>query len=154
MQVAFTVLELDNMAENAHHEIAGLFFFVDLVRDQLYKLFLLGAQPQGIRPPPNRLRLKRTPDIVRCSQLVSPFHADRAVFRPNHDNRHLFAPAVLFHGRQHLEAVHFRCHDVQQHQIDTCLHILQGSHRLQSVLRLNNSVFFLQHGGQNEAVHL
>ena len=117
VKAAFPIPEFHDMAQDRNHKAGILLFLKHLVRDHLDELPLLCVKHDGIdHPSLYNQRIKRTADIVRNAQLISPLYIGRHALCGNHDHRHIFDPLLLIHDRQDFESVHLRHHNVQKDQ--------------------------------------
>ena len=154
VHAALAIAELDNMAEDGNHQRVGFFVFVDLVGHQLHQALLLAVQHQGVdHTAAHHRHIKGAADIVGRAQIVGALYERGGVFGRDHDDRQFVDPVILIHGSQHIEAVFYRHHDVQQQQINAAV-FLDHFDGLLSVFCFQDLVFLAQHFGKDGAVHL
>ena len=155
MRAAFLVAEFHDMTENINHNMTGLFFFFVLLLQKRHQRLLFCVKQHGIQHTAlDNTRIKRTIDIVCRAHLVGLTDGADAFIAGNNDNRHLINQVRVVHLLQHLEAVHHRHHNVEQHERDILFLRTHDVHSFQTVLRLDNIIFVLQNLLQQKAVHL
>ncbi len=71
-------------------------------------------------------RIEGFGQIVFRSKLYAAHNSVEFGRGGDHHDRRVFQPPVVLHGLQHLDAVHARHHDVEEHQIERrCAHMIQ-----------------------------
>ena len=155
MRAAFLVAEFHDMAENINHNMTGLLFFFVLLLQKRHQRLLLGVKQHGIQHAAlHNARIKRTVDIICRTHLVSLTDGADAFITGDNNNRHLINQMRVIHLLQHLEAVHHRHHDIEQHERDIFFLLAHDVHSFQTVFCFDNIIFILQNFLQQEAVHL
>lgn len=151
---ALAVAELDDVAENADHDIAVPLIAVDLVGDHAHQPLLVGVEPERVLDAAlDDVRVERTADVVGNAETVAALDGLAVVGGGDHDDRNLVDPAELVHVLEHGKAVHLRHIDVEQHQIDVHI-LLEHPERLRAVHCLCVFVSLAQDGLEHFSVHL
>ena len=151
---ALAVAELDDVAENADHDIAVPLVAVDLVGDHAHQPLLVGVEPERVLDAAlDDVRVERTADVVGNAETVAALNGLAVVGGGDHDDRNLVDPAELVHVLEHGKAVHLRHIDVEQHQIDVHI-LLEHPERLRAVHCLCVFVSLAQDGLEHFSVHL
>ena len=154
MQAALAVAELDDMTEDADHDMAVLLVLIDLVGDHAHQPLLVGVEPERVFDAAlDDVRVERTADVVGNAETVAALNGLAVVGGGDHDDRNLVDPAELVHVLEHGEAVHLRHIDVEQHQIDVHI-LLEHPERLRAVHCLCVFVSLAQDGLEHFSVHL
>ena len=134
VQAAFAVAELHDVAEDVHHQVVGLLLLEDLVDDHALELLLLGVQRDGVlHAMPDDAAVERAADVLGGAQVVGVVHVGRRGFRRDDDDGQRVDEAALAQGGQHLEPVHHRHDDVQQHERDVVAFAVEDVERLDAV---------------------
>jgi len=151
---ALAVAELDDVAEDADHDIVVPLVAVDLVGDHAHQPLLVGVERERVLDAAlDDERVEGTADVVGNAETVAALDGLVVVGGGDHDDRDLVDPAELVHVLEHGEAVHLRHIDVEQHQVD--VHILPGhAQRLRAVLCFCIFVSLAQNGLEYFSVHL
>ena len=151
---ALAVAELDDVAEDADHDIAVPLVAVDLVGDHAHQPLLVGVEPERVLDAAlDDVRVERTADVVGNAETVAALNGLAVVGGGDHDDRNLVDPAELVHVLEHGKAVHLRHIDVEQHQIDVHI-LLEHPERLRAVHCLCVFVSLAQDGLEHFSVHL
>lgn len=144
MRAALAVAELDNMAEDIDHQVADLFFFVNLLGGQPHQPLLLGSQYQRVdHAAAHDHAVERAADIVGNAEVVRALDVLDAVLRRDHHHRDILDLAVVVHRDQYVKAVHLRHDHIQQDKVDIGVRPQQLD-RACSVFRLDKIVFVTQ----------
>ena len=145
MSAAFAVAEFHDMAQHTHQRIRIIFTGADLVRDHLHQPPLLGIQLDGIgHAAVHDTSIKGAVDIITRAQFIGAPDRRVGVLAGDHDDRGILDGVVGVHRLEHLETVHDRHIDVQQHQRDVPglrLHFFQA---FLSVFCFKNAVIAAQ----------
>ena len=153
VQAALAVAELDDMAENVDHRRVAFLFFVDLLGHQPHQVLLLGVEHQGVDDAAvHNGHIKRAADVVSRAQIVGTLHIAGCVLGRDHNDRDIVDPVIFIHHGQHVKAVHFGHHDIQQQQVNVDVGLHDG-HCLAAVLGFEDFVTVAQHLRQDSAVH-
>ena len=147
MRAALAVAELDNMAEDIDHQVADLFFFVNLLGGKPHQPLLLGGQYQRVdHAAAHDHAVERAADIVGNAEVVRTLDVLDAVLRRDHHHRDILDLAVVVHRGQYVKAVHLRHDHIQQDKVDIGVRPQQLD-RACSVFRLDKIVFVTQNIG-------
>ena len=151
---ALAVAELDDVAEDADHDIVVPLVAVDLVGDHAHQPLLVGVERERVLDAAlDDERVEGTADVVGNAETVAALDGLVVVGGGDHDDRDLVDPAELVHVLEHGKAVHLRHIDVEQHQVD--VHILpEHAQRLRAVLCFCIFVSLAQNGLEYFSVHL
>ena len=147
MRAALAVAELDNMAEYIDHQVADLFFFVNLLGGKPHQPLLLGGQYQRVdHAAADDHAVERAADIVGNAEVVRVLDVLNAVLRRDHHHRDILNLAVVVHRGQHIKAVHLRHDHIQQDKVYIGVRPQQLD-RAGAVLRLDKIVFVTKYIG-------
>ena len=154
MLSALAVAELDDVAEDADHDIIVPLVAVDLVGDHAHQPLLVGVERERVLDAAlNDERVEGTADVVGNAETVAAPDGLAVVVGGDHDDRDLVDPAELVHVLEHGKAVHLRHIDVEQHQVDVQI-LPEHPERLRAVHCLDISVSLAQDGLEHFSVHL
>ena len=154
VQAAFTITELNDMAENGDHQRVAFFVFVNLVSHQLHQALLLAVQHQGVDDAAAHDRhIERTADVVGRAKVIRALDKRGRALGRDHNDRQLVDPVILVHGGQHIKAVLYGHHNVQQQQVNVAV-LLDHFDGLLAVFCFQDLVFFTQHFGKDRTIHL
>ena len=147
MRAALAVAELDNMAEDIDHQVADLFFFVNLLGGKPHQPLLLGGQYQRVdHAAAHDHAVERAADIVGNAEVIRALDVLDAVLRRDHHHRNILDLAVVVHRGQHVKAVHLRHDHIQQDKVDIGVRPQQLD-RACAVFRLDKIVFITKNIG-------
>ena len=151
---ALAVAELDDVAEDADHDIIIPLVAVDLVGDHAHQPLLGGVERERVLDAAlNDERVEGTADVVGNAETVAAPDGFAVVVGGDHDDRDLVDPAELVHVLEHGKAVHLRHIDVEQHQVDVQI-LPEHPERLRAVHCLCVFVSLAQDGLEHFSVHL
>ena len=151
---ALAVAELDDVAEDADHDIIIPLIAVDLVGDHAHQPLLVGVERERVLDAAlNDERVEGTADVVGNAETVAAPDGLAVVVGGDHDDRDLVDPAELVHALEHGKAVHLRHIDVEQHQVDVQI-LPEHPERLRAVHCLDILVSLAQDGLEHFSVHL
>jgi len=154
MGAAFAVAEFHDMAQNTHQHIRIVFTGADLVRDHLHQPPLLGIQLDGVgHAAVHDTSIKGAVDIITRAQFIGAPDRRIRVLAGDHNDRGILDGVVGVHSLEHLETVHDRHIDVQQHQRDVPGLRPQFFHAFPSVFCFQDMVTIPQDLCQHHAVH-
>ena len=145
MGTALAVAELHDMAQHTHQHIGVVFAGADLVRHHLHQPPLLGVQLDGVgHAAVDDASIEGAGDVIAGPQLIGAPDRGVGVVAGDHDDRDVLDGVVDVHSLEHLETIHDRHVDVQQHQCDVPglrLHFFQA---FLSVFCFKNAVIAAQ----------
>ena len=144
MLCALAVAELDDMTEDADHDMAVLLVLIDLVGDHAHQPLLVGVERERVFDAAlHDEGVERTADIVGNAEAVTALDNRTVLGGGDHDDWQLLDPAELIQALEHAEAVDFRHIDIQQQQVD--IHILlEHEDGLRTVLCLRVIIFLAE----------
>ena len=144
MLCALAVAELDDMTEDADHDMAVLLVLIDLVGDHAHQPLLVGVERERVFDAAlHDEGVERTADIVGNAKAVTALDNRTVLGGGDHDDWQLLDPAELIQALEHAEAVDFRHIDIQQQQVD--IHILlEHEDGLRTVLCLRVVIFLAE----------
>ena len=154
MLCALTVAELDNMTEDADHDMAVFLVPIDLVGDHVHQPLLVGVERERVFDAAlHNEGVERTADIVGNAKTVTAFDNRTVLGGGDHDDWQLLDPAELIHALEHAEAVNFRHIDIQQQQVDVHI-LLDHEEGLRAVLCLCVVIFLTENRLEHFSVEL
>lgn len=108
---ALAVAELDDMTEDADHDMAVLLVLIDLVGDHAHQPLLVGVERERVFDAAlHDEGVERTADIVGNAEAVTALDNRTVLGGGDHDDWQLLDPAELIHALEHAEAVDFRAY--------------------------------------------
>ena len=123
-------------AHDVNQHVAVFFAFDELLGQKRAQTALLGVQAHDVAYAlTHNAHVERAAYVVGRAQLVSAQHRFIGIFAGNHDYRDVLDPACANHARKHIEAVHLRHDDVQQHQAYLVAVLLKQGNALDAVFR-------------------
>ena len=154
MLCALAVAELDDMTEDANHDMAVLLVLIDLVGDHVHQPLLVGVERERVFDTAlHNEGVERTADIVGNAKAVTAFDNRAVLGGGDHDDWQLLNPAELIHALEHAEAVDFRHIDIQQQQVDVHI-LLDHEEGLRAVLCLCVVIFLTENRLEHFSVEL
>ena len=154
VRAALAVAELNDLAQHAHQHVRVALTGMNFVGHHLSQMSLLCVQLDGVgHATANNLRIKGAIDVIARTQVVGLAKRGEGVIAGNHNHRDVFDGMAGIHSFQHLEAIHHRHDDVEQHQSNVCGSRPQLLHAFLSVLRFENAVVVPKNLRQYRAVH-
>ena len=117
VQTAFTVSELNYIAQHLNELSVVLFPFIDMLRYHILQRFLFYVKRYCVlNAMADGHFVKRSCYVIRRSKAVRLFDIRLSAFGGQHDYRQRIYPLIAVYSRQNLYAVHFRHKDIQKHQ--------------------------------------